>query len=119
MASSPLGPKILRIAQAADTDLDEIIDYLAAEAGDGVAQKFADDLDTALFKLAATGNPGVSREHVSPGLRMTLFKRYRIYFRTTQTDPIVIRVLHGARDIAKLTFEDDAYGVRCSRSLSP
>lgn len=103
----PLGPKTLRLTHMAETDLDEILSYLEAEAGTAVARKFADSLDIELQKLAQLGHSGVSREHISPGLRAFLFGSYCFYFRITDDATIIVRVLHGARDIASLSFEGD------------
>jgi plasmid stabilization system protein ParE len=89
MALPPIGRKTLRITSTADADLDEIIDYILKQAGDQVAEAFADALDVKLIKLAAVGHSDVSREHVSPGLSMMTFKAYCIYFRLTATETLL------------------------------
>lgn len=101
----PLGPKTLRLTRAAEADFDGIIDYIDNEAGEDIAQRFADALDAELVKLAHLGHGGVSREAVSPGLRLTVFGNYCIYFRLTDDETIVVRILHGARDISPLSFD--------------
>lgn len=103
----PLGPKTLRLTHAADADLDEIIEYIDDEAGPEIATRFADALDAELARLAHLGHGGVSREAVSPGLRLTVFGNYCIYFRLTDKETIIVRVLHGARDITKISFDAD------------
>lgn len=60
-----------------------------------------------MHKSAASGSTGVSRETVSAGLRLIVFGNYCIYFRTTDTDLVVARVLNGAQDIDPLDFGDD------------
>lgn len=51
---------------------------------------------------------GPARDHLAPGLRVHLFRDYAFYYRYTDTEVIIIRVLHGARDAyALLVSEDD------------
>ncbi len=55
-----------------------------------------------MFRLADVGHSGVSREWLSPGLRMTTIGRYCVYFRISQTETRIIRFLHGSRDISAI-----------------
>jgi toxin ParE1/3/4 len=43
-----------------------------------------------------------AREQLAPGLRVTFYKAYAIYYRPLADAVVIIRVLHGARDIAAL-----------------
>lgn len=101
----PLGPKTLRLTRTAEADFDSIIDYIDNEAGDVIAQRFADALDAELMKLALLGHGGVSREAVSCGLRLTVFGNYCIYFRLTEDETIIVRILHSARDTKHISFD--------------
>jgi plasmid stabilization system protein ParE len=101
----PLGPKSLRLTRTADADLNEITDYIAAEASIDVAEHFAERLDAELVKLVRLGHAGVGRDAISPGLRMTVFGSYCIYFRVADTETIIVHVLHSARDVRRLSFE--------------
>jgi plasmid stabilization system protein ParE len=58
-------------------------------------------------RLAATGSLGVPRDNVGPGLRLAVHGRYNIYFRVTASETIIIRVLHSARDVRRLQFDDN------------
>jgi toxin ParE1/3/4 len=49
------------------------------------------------FPLAAP-----AREQLAPGLRVTFHGAYAIYYRALPDAVVVIRVLHGARDVAAL-----------------
>ena len=98
----PLGPKQLHITTPARADIDEALAYLATEAGLQVALDFADRIDALMFRLADVGHSGVSREWLSPGLRMTTIGRYCVYFRISQTETRIIRFLHGSRDISAI-----------------
>lgn len=97
--SAPLGPKRLIVTGPARTDIDEQLLHIATAADLETALRFADKIDAALAKLAFLGHSGVSRDNLSPGLRMTVLGNYCIYFRVTATDTRIIRFLHGARDV--------------------
>ena len=45
---------------------------------------------------------GAARDHLATGLRVTFHERYAIYYRTEPDAIVVVRVLHGARDVTKL-----------------
>jgi toxin ParE1/3/4 len=49
------------------------------------------------FPLAAP-----AREQLAPGLRVTFHKAYAIYYRPLADAVVIVRVLHGARDISAL-----------------
>ncbi|MGH8655691.1 MAG: type II toxin-antitoxin system RelE/ParE family toxin [Gammaproteobacteria bacterium] len=51
---------------------------------------------------------GPARDHLAPGLRVHFFRGYVFYYRYTDTEAIIIRVLHSARNAhALLASEDD------------
>jgi toxin ParE1/3/4 len=45
---------------------------------------------------------GAPRERLAPGLRAIFEGNYAIYYSTTETELILVRVLHGARDAAAI-----------------
>jgi plasmid stabilization system protein ParE len=57
-------------------------------------------------RTALIGHGGVPRDAILAGLRLVIHGRYNIYFRVTDTDTIILRVLHGARDMRRIRFED-------------
>ena len=101
-----LGPKRLVLSRAAEADVDAIIDYISGEAGNEVASRFAERIDAELVQLAELGYSGVSREWVSPGLRLTTIGVYCIYFRISPDETFIIRVLHGSRDVSQIGFDE-------------
>lgn len=105
---SPLGPKALHVTAPARSDIDDALDYLAREASLRVALDFADEIGRELTRLADVGHSGVSREWLSPGLRMITVGRYCLYFRVTDTETRIIRVLHGARDVSHIIFPGES-----------
>ena len=104
----PLSPKCLDISDAARADIRDTIAYLAQEAGAEVARRFLERIDAALMKLAELGHRGVSREWISPGLRLHVLGRYCIYFRVTDRETRIVRFLNEARDVTSIAFDESA-----------
>ena len=52
------------------------------------------------FPLAAPARP-----HLAPGLRVTFHHPYAIYYLPSEEAVTIIRVLHGARDVATLAAQ--------------
>lgn len=59
-----------------------------------------------LHWIAATGSSGVTREEISPGLRLAMLKNRNIYFRVTQDECRILRVLHSSRDLGSQQFNE-------------
>jgi toxin ParE1/3/4 len=75
---------------------------LAAEASEDVASQFVAEIQAAFepvryFPLAAP-----AREQLAPQLRVTFHGAYAIYYRPSGDAIVIIRVLHGARDVAAI-----------------
>ena len=45
---------------------------------------------------------GASREHLGPRLRVVFHQAYAAYYTATETEAVIVRVIHGARDAAAL-----------------
>ena len=45
---------------------------------------------------------GAKRDHLVPGLRAHFFRDYVIYYTITDTEIIIMRVLHGSRDVERI-----------------
>lgn len=103
-ASNPLSPKRLHVSDTARADIRDVIRYLATEAGQEVASAFLQRIDHELTTLAELGHSGVSREWISPGLRLHVIGKYSAYFRVTDTETRIVRFLHGARDVDAVVF---------------
>ena len=102
----PLSSKRLDISDTARADIRETILHLAEKAGGDVAMRFLQRVDDELIALARLGHRGVSREWISPGLRLHVLGDYCIYFRVqTDRETRIVRFLHGARDVSAIIFE--------------
>lgn len=85
----------------AEGDLAAIVDYIAADNLDA-ALHWVDEIDQ-IFRLLAR-NPFLGEEvsHLLPGARRQTFGNYLIFYRPTQEGIMVVRVLHGSRQIENL-----------------
>ena len=63
-----------------------------------MAVKFDADLRATMRNIAKSGVMGVSREWMSPGLRVHIHKKRCIYFRFDDNVVRVTRILHGSQD---------------------
>lgn len=63
------------------------------------------DLVADLHHIAEIGVTGVARDWVRPGLRLHVFGKYCAYFRYNDRELIVLRIVHGARDVDAILFE--------------
>lgn len=50
---------------------------------------------------------GPCRDHLAEGLRAHFHRDYVLYYRFTDTEVIIVRVVHGARDVQALMFDED------------
>ncbi len=91
-----------RLTQAAETDVVEIIQYLA-ERSDDAAQSVFRALEDAFNRLASHPHIGHAREDLTarPVKFLSVFSYLVVY--APETSPLqIIRVLHGARDVGAL-----------------
>ncbi len=82
----------------------DIFNYVRQDDA-AAAGKLARSLFAHFEAIAATGNPGVPRDSIRPGLRLAVHGRYNIYFRRTPAGIVILRVLHSARDLSRIGFE--------------
>ena len=91
-----------RISPLADTDIDSIWNYVAQD-NPAAADRVEQEIQEAIEKLAKNPNFGHFRDDIAP--RQYRFYRvfsYLIIYRIVEDTLIVVRVIHGARDLPKL-----------------
>lgn len=93
------------VTKTADSDIDDAFDFIAQDNVEA-ARRFTGEIVTHLHRLAALGHAGVPRDSIRPGLRLSIFGRYNIYFRVTEEQTIILRVVHSARDVGRLSFDE-------------
>jgi toxin ParE1/3/4 len=75
---------------------------LAFEASEPIAARFIQAIQERFEPLRHFPLSGPARETLAPGLRVTFHSPYAIYYQPTPDAVIIVRVLHGARDVAAL-----------------
>jgi len=48
---------------------------------------------------------GARREHLGADLRAIFYSPYAIYYLPTETEIVIVRVLHGARDVVAIATQ--------------
>jgi toxin ParE1/3/4 len=91
----------LILAQQAKDDLVEIWLYIAADSP-SMADKFIDYLYEQAGKLCSNPELGRKRDELITGIRSLPVKRYLIFYRITENNIEIVRVLSGYRDIDTL-----------------
>lgn len=59
-------------------------------------------LQASFRRLQDLPSSGMARDWLSPGLRVTFYHPYALYYRIVPDAVVVVRVLHGARDASAL-----------------
>lgn len=92
-----------RLTRDAEADLDDIWSYIAQESGvPDIARHLVEAIAERFDVLAAHPRMGRARSDLRRGLRSHPVGNYLIFYRIVSTDVVIIRVLHGRRDIAAL-----------------
>ena len=93
-----------RIAPRAETDLDDIWYYVAKESGSlEIANRLIDTLTDRFFMLAGFPYVGRARDDdFGPGCRSVVVGEYVIVYCVENEDVLILRVVHGRRDLDAL-----------------
>ncbi len=93
-----------RLAPSAETDLDDIWLYVAKESGSiEIANRLIDTITDRFYALASFPYIGRSREDdFGPGYRSLAVGEYVIVYCVEEKDALILRVVHGRRDLEPL-----------------
>jgi toxin ParE1/3/4 len=89
-------------APQARIDLNQIADYLIAEAGVPTALKMIDKIETRIKRLRQWPLGGAMRDDYGDGLRGAFVRPYVIIHKVTAEELRILRIVHGARDLPTL-----------------
>lgn len=64
------------------------------------ADRFVDLLLEKIIPLVSLPQMGIARDDLQEGLRMLVFRDYLIFYVDTPDRLVVVRVLHGSRDVS-------------------
>ena len=90
-----------RVSDSARMDLDGIWDYIAQDDPE-TADRFVRLLLAKFVVLATMPQLERRREEFAPGLRSFPVGKCVIFYRSAENGVVIIRVLHGARDLPSL-----------------
>lgn len=94
----------MKITDTARDDLAAIWVYIAADS-DTLADRFIDEIETRFLPLLDYSETGADRSALAPGIRVIFCRKYAIYYTHSHQAVTILRVVHGAQDVAAL-FRD-------------
>ena len=80
----------------------EIWSYIASQASAMVATRLLTRIEMSCRSLLGFPGSGTARDPFAEGLRVMFEGNYAIYYMVSETELVIVRVLHGARDAAAL-----------------
>jgi toxin ParE1/3/4 len=89
----------LLITQQAESDIEEIGDYIAQD-NPHRALSFISELRGQCQKIALSPSAYRQRHELGEDIRSCAYGRYAIFFSHGDAEVRILRILHGARDIA-------------------
>ena len=89
------------LTEQAQTDILEIWCYIARDSP-AAADRMVDRFTATYQRLAENPALGVAQDQYRPGLRCFRVGSYLIFYQPTDAGILVIRVLHGARQLENL-----------------
>jgi toxin ParE1/3/4 len=95
----------LHFSSLALKDLEGIHDFIAIDSAPR-ALRFVSKLERRCHSLIEMRERGRPREELAPSLRSTVEGNYVIFYRPTTDGVEIIRVLHGARDLRRVNFQE-------------
>jgi toxin ParE1/3/4 len=89
------------VTPSADADTAEILGFLAAKAGYGVAANYNAAFEQLYDNLADFPDSGAPRPNVGARIRIGVVSPYLVIYRHTEADSTVrvLRIVHGSRKI--------------------
>ena len=88
----------IHVGELAENDLIGIWRYSFEEWGEIQADKYLDQLDSGIKKLAHNPELGMKRDYVRDGYRVSFIGSHAAYYTATPDTVHIIRVLHGSMD---------------------
>lgn len=99
-----------KLADQARDDLREIWYAVASGRDNRTADRLVMQILDKCHNHAQFPESGRLREELSPGLRSFSVPPYVVFYRPHEDTIAVLRILHGRRDLKRITFEDRGLG---------
>jgi toxin ParE1/3/4 len=94
----------IELSAAALADLEEIFEYGAANFGNEGAELYSRGFGTVFDRLRRYPHSGATCPELGEGIRSILYRQHRMYYIIQDAGVLVLRVIHGARDVQDLDF---------------
>jgi toxin ParE1/3/4 len=88
----------IHVHESAESDLIGIWRYTCEQWGELQADKYLDELDSGIRKLADNPESGMRRDFVREGYRVLFVGSHAVYYTVTPDTVHIIRVMHGRMD---------------------
>lgn len=88
----------IRKSALAESDFIGIWEYTFQQWGAAQADKYLDELDEGIARLADKPETGAKRDYVSEGYRVLLINSHAVYYTIAPSTIYIVRVLHGQMD---------------------
>jgi toxin ParE1/3/4 len=88
----------IHVSELAESDLIGIWQYSFEEWGEIQADKYLDQLDSGIRKLAHNPELGMKRDYARDGYCVLFIGSHAVYYTATPDIVHIIRVLHGSMD---------------------
>lgn len=95
-----LSSRRLRFTPEADGDFESLLQYSAQVWGEQQMRTYARLIFDVLHRLVAFPGIGKRRKDLGPGLMSHPAEQHVIIYRATDDEVIIVRIIHGQRDIA-------------------
>ena len=100
-------PRLVRTPES-KRDYDDIWDRIAIDGGNPLnAQRFLRQIDEKLDTYLVMPRAGTPRDGFAPGLRSFPVGAYIVFYRVIDDGIELVRVLHGAQDLARQFSGDE------------
>lgn len=92
---------VVKFTNTARADVASIVDTILQDSVTG-AESFLDDLERVIKLIGQYPSAGRERNEVEAGVRSMPMGGYVVFYQQTKTSVVIVRVVHGARDIGSL-----------------
>ena len=91
--------KSWHLSAEADNDLEDIFDYGLQMFGLDKAVEYVSSFDELFELLAQNPELGRTRNEIKEGLRSIIKESHVVFYRLTDNQLRIVRILHGSRDV--------------------
>jgi toxin ParE1/3/4 len=94
------------LAPSTTLDLDRLSQYFL-ETNIEAGERLFKALNQKFYSLTQFPNLGKPYPHLNPNIRGLLVEKYIIFYRVTETQVEIVRVVDGRQDLTKLSMTED------------